>query len=282
MPIAQLILQGSFTASQGGNPTTIDLSNAGNDFVGPVNASGSNIALTDGHGGLILGDVTATGNLDATSTGGDLTQSTGSSIQVAGDGRFNAPGSQVQLSLAGNSFGGKLTTSNSVKQSSSPVLPPPSMPLMLPTPDTAPHDLGEVTTKTNPPANVVSNEVPVAEQGRSTNGIANAISVQLEKMPSEQDNGLITVLVPKEMMEAGFSFALPEQLKEEISGNSSITVMQANGAAIPEWLVFVPEKMRFEAKAIPSGGLPLKVVVKIGSHSTIVVVSERDQSAPIQ
>jgi filamentous hemagglutinin family protein len=263
----------SFTATQGGNPSTIDLSNAGNDFVGPVSASGSNITLTDGQGGLILGNVTATGNLGATSAGGNLTQSLGSSIRVTGDGTFAAPGSQVQLIQAGNSFGGKLTVSGSIEQNSSPVLPPPSAPFVLPTPDSAPPDLHEVTTRVNSPANVMSNEIPAAEQGHGSNGIVNALSVQLEQIPSEQNDGLITVLVPKKMMEAGFVFTLPEQVKEEKTEDSSITVMQADGAALPEWLTFVPELMRFKAKTIPPEGLPLKVVITISGHRTIIVVA---------
>ena len=68
----------------------ITLDGASNDFQGTVNADGRNITLVDGVGGLELGDISASGDLDATSTDGAITQADGSTMEVGGDASFEA------------------------------------------------------------------------------------------------------------------------------------------------------------------------------------------------
>lgn len=99
------------------------MGNAGNDFVGAASLNGRHVTIVDGNS-LTLGNVTATGNLNATAathlalTGvvnantldltantGNITQSDGSTITVnTGPSDFNAGGS---VNLRGtNSFTG--------------------------------------------------------------------------------------------------------------------------------------------------------------------------------
>jgi hypothetical protein len=66
-----LLVSGATSFSAGDD---ILLTQAGNNFAGVVNASGNDISLTDGSGGLSLGTVTTTGagNLTVASNGGAL------------------------------------------------------------------------------------------------------------------------------------------------------------------------------------------------------------------
>lgn len=112
---------GSITQTPGsqitvGGETTLDatedilLAEAGNDFDGPVNASGENVEITDGNGGLVLGQITATGSFTGTSTGGPITQTEDSSLAIAGTTTLTASenGSPSDIILDGdsNDFGG--------------------------------------------------------------------------------------------------------------------------------------------------------------------------------
>jgi hypothetical protein len=58
----------SFTATQSGQPAAITLGNAGNDFVGAVGLSGSNVSIVDVNA-LTLGTVNTAGNLTLNSNG---------------------------------------------------------------------------------------------------------------------------------------------------------------------------------------------------------------------
>ncbi|MCV6612966.1 MAG: filamentous hemagglutinin N-terminal domain-containing protein [Amphritea sp.] len=62
----------------------ITLDGANNDFKNTVNATGKDITLVDGTGGLTLGNLDASGNLDATSNGGTIDQAAGTTIEVDG------------------------------------------------------------------------------------------------------------------------------------------------------------------------------------------------------
>src|SRR5690606_31366857 len=91
------------------------------------------------------------------------------------------------------------------------------------------------------------------------------IIVSLVREPSAQTNGIINVTVPKDMSAAsqGFSFPLPEQAAPR-EGAGRLSVKTINGDSLPGWLRFDPDSRSFTATAVPSGGLPLHVVVSTG------------------
>ncbi len=106
---------GAGAAVFNGGAGVIDLSNAGNDFTGPVslNNSGANdVVLTDANG-LILGTSTlGSGALTVNAVG--ITQ-VGPIIQAAGAGAavFNGGAGVIDLSNAGNDFTGPVSLNNS-------------------------------------------------------------------------------------------------------------------------------------------------------------------------
>ncbi|MFV0436114.1 MAG: YDG domain-containing protein [Desulfopila sp.] len=123
-----LVVGGETTlaAAQNGLPADISLAGDSNDFGGRLNADGSNITINDVNG-LILGEVSASGLLDATaggnldllgsisvdqlaltSTGGDVSQSGGSLTVRTGPSRITATG-VVDIDQPGNRINGGLT-----------------------------------------------------------------------------------------------------------------------------------------------------------------------------
>jgi len=96
----------------------ITLANAANNFVGAVSSNGLNTDLTDGTGGVILGNTTATGTLTVDSLKGAITEATGKAIDVTGTSNLTANNSgntfyNITLGSATNDFGGAVSAGGS-------------------------------------------------------------------------------------------------------------------------------------------------------------------------
>jgi hypothetical protein len=95
----------------------ITLANAGNNFIGAVSANGTNISLLDSLGGLVLGNINATGALTTTSKAGAITQVPLTSTIVVGATALSANNRLlgvanrrygIALNNAGNNFVGRV------------------------------------------------------------------------------------------------------------------------------------------------------------------------------
>jgi len=83
----RLTVTGTSTFDTLGN---ITLSNSGNNFNGPVNATGNHVSLNDSSGGLMLGNISTVGTFTGTSTDGPIFQSSNSVIITRGATTFEA------------------------------------------------------------------------------------------------------------------------------------------------------------------------------------------------
>ena len=234
-PGSSILVTGATTVDAGTDDIRLD--GPGNDFVGRVNASGANITLVDGRGGLVLGDVTASGRLEASSRGGDLTQAAGTRLDVVGAAVLAAPDGAVQLSASNNRFGGPLTVDAGVvpaaAQDAAMLAPPPPPVLVVPVLESAPPLLSE----------------------------------------SPRFDAPITVAAPRAAASTGFSFALPLQLVGSVPPGTPILVTLEDGSPLPAWLRFDEALRTLFATAVPAGGLPLTVAVRVGGKRTLVRVA---------
>jgi hypothetical protein len=100
------------------------------------------------------------------------------------------------------------------------------------------------------------------------------------KVPTPTVTGAILVEVPANLVqvEANFSFALPKELAE-LAGAAKSTpqVSLVDGSPLPSWLRYRASDRRFVATKVPSGALPLQVMVKIGSTRTVVMIRVKGQ-----
>ncbi len=99
---------GTFTV--GGTATIgatgdIVLDGANNDFAGPVNLNAVNVTVNDSSGGLQLGTIVTTGEFNVSTTGGSITQSSGSQVSVGGVTTLTADG-DIDLRNGQNRFTG--------------------------------------------------------------------------------------------------------------------------------------------------------------------------------
>ena len=94
------------------------------------------------------------------------------------------------------------------------------------------------------------------------------------RAPSDQASGVISVVVPKDTVAKsnGFSFALPEQMTVQ---QTTITAKMENGSPLPAWIKFNPDNNTFVSTNVPSGGLPLTVLVSADGKSSTIVISEQ-------
>ena len=112
IPGTNIIADGETTLSA---TEDVTLDGTSNNFGSTVNASGQNIVLTDGNGGLILVDISTNGNFTANSTDGPVTQPIDGSLDIGGEANVAASeGGQpanVDLGGANNNFQGVVNVS---------------------------------------------------------------------------------------------------------------------------------------------------------------------------
>ena len=104
---SRLLATGASTlSSAAGN---IALSNAGNDFVGAIYASGANVALADTNG-ITLANVTSTGTFGVTAAG-NISQTSSSVIAATGATTLASTNGNIALSNVTNDFVGAINAS---------------------------------------------------------------------------------------------------------------------------------------------------------------------------
>ena len=74
---------------------------------------------------------------------------------------------------------------------------------------------------------------------------------------------------------SGFSFDLPPSIQALPRENSTARASLVDGSALPAWLKFDAQRLRFESSAVPEGAFPMQLAVSIGAQRVLVVISER-------
>jgi hypothetical protein len=111
-------------------------------------------------------------------------------------------------------------------------------------------------------------------------GNSSGVVIDMRSGPTSGVNAMAAVSLPKGTATAGtgFSFELPESVRATAQQASDTVRPQAtmpNGSQLPGWLKFDPERMRFDANAVPDGAFPIQVAVTVGQQRVLVVISER-------
>jgi len=149
---------------------------------------------------------------------------------------------------------------------------------------------GQLTVRPNSPPQVENNYVGGGVGADNSKSISapesllssggSSVSVSLQSMPEQGENGIITVSVPKGtgISGKGFSFSLPEELMTVVSNNNGkINVKLPNGRQLPKWLKFNVKTLTFISGAVPDQGLPIKIMVSTGNKVFTIIVSERTE-----
>ena len=90
---------------------------------------------------------------------------------------------------------------------------------------------------------------------------------------------LIAVGLPKGSATVGdgFSFDLPQAVREIITEGTRVELTTAQGGALPDWLRYDTQSMRFFAAAVLVRAFPIELQIRVGSQRILIVISERTE-----
>jgi hypothetical protein len=102
------------------------------------------------------------------------------------------------------------------------------------------------------------------------------ITVAMVRPATTELAGTVSVSVPEEMVLSGkgFSFPLPAEVVDAAAGEN-LQITQQNGAPLPSWLQCGPVNNRCSANGVPSGALPMQLLVSTGTQHWTLMLSER-------
>jgi hypothetical protein len=295
------------TTLKAGVDITLDKAN---DFNGAVNVLGADQVKINDVSNLKLGNVAITGNLSvgsngaldlgASSMGGNLLANSGSGnisqsgpLTVNGSSVLNASRGAIELlnpvnrlvggvtvtasrsNIVGDLMGQALAAQAAAKAQA--ILPVGQSP-------------GSMLPGAASPQPLVMASGPAAGSSSSSGGAlgagggANSSGVVIDLLSGQAagTNTMVAVSLPKGMATAGtgFGFELPESVRmmaEQAPQGIRAQASLPDGASLPSWLKFDPERQRFDASAVPDGAFPMQVVVSVGLQRVLVVVSERNE-----
>jgi hypothetical protein len=246
---------------------------------------------------LNLGAATVGGALYANSNGGNIVQD--GSLQVAGLANFDAGAGSVSLTNPSNQFaaGTTVLASQSVltgdgrrmanelaaqAQTALPVVPSPIVALAN---ASAPPPLvlsaqatGSSAGGSSASGSSASSSSSGSAGGAGTGGSTAGVLIDVRSTPSATSSLMAAVSLPKgtAVIGAGFSFELPDTVKATVQqSNQQAQASLPDGGALPAWLKFDAQSLRFEASAVPDGAFPMQVVMTVGQQRVVVVISER-------
>jgi len=161
-----------------------------------------------------------------------------------------------------------------------PLVPPVVPPYVGPTPPKTP------TTPTVPGGPTTSNttsNTPVAIAARNASAVGNQIpydelSVSLTRKVSPNDGGLVSVLVPKSLInnQQEFSFKLPKEVADLVDKSSNVRAITNDGKELPSWLSFDKKNESFSAASSANRVLPIRVLINTDSGTTVMNISVRE------
>ena len=151
-------------------------------------------------------------------------------------------------------------------------------------PAAAGSDMAESVDNTTPSgSSTVDNVMSGVLPGAATSPLVSTddrITVSIVQAAANAPlSGLITVSVPRSVIDTAieFRFPLPQQLMAKLhSSNQEARVTLMNGKPLPRWLTFRPSVGVFVAKDMPMRGLPLEVMVHMGTGNWAVLMSEKN------
>ena len=170
-------------------------------------------------------------------------------------------------------------TALTVKVPEVAVVAPQALPAALPEVPATPSASALRQAGTTPALTVAAPAVALAttaQAGRS----GSDITVTLAPPVAGAQGASVAVSLPAALVRSGegFAFVLPDAVMQEArASGATARITQANGEALPAWLVVDAQTGRFTASQVPQGGLPLRVRVSVGGFTATVEITVRSE-----
>ena len=106
----------------------------------------------------------------------------------------------------------------------------------------------------------------------AASNVNSIVQVAMVKAPIGTSSGIVQAEVPLSQSK-GFSFNLPENLREAVSAKSNdLTAKLLNDKPLPNWLTFDAKTSSFVAQNVPDNGLPIKVQLLSAGQKFVVEI----------
>jgi hypothetical protein len=98
--------------------------------------------------------------------------------------------------------------------------------------------------------------------------------VAVVERPSTTVAGLVAVTIPagSTTTSAGLIVQLPAEVVASVDSVTNITM--PNGQQLPGWIRFSRDEKAIVLSAVPEGGLPVQLVLSMGSQRVVFQISE--------
>ena len=182
---------------------------------------------------------------NASSTAGGSTSGSGTSSSTSNTGGSGSAGSANSTSTSGSSSGSSALISTSGK--------------------------GDISGSTSSSASATGTT--------DGSGSSNVVTLNVVRVATASQTGMIMAFVPKRAVVAqdSFSFAVPSEALTGVSANTPARLSMANGQPLPSWLRFDATNSRIEISAVPQQGLPLQVEINVGGRVSIINIVDVDR-----
>jgi len=246
----------------------LSLTSADSLTLGTVDIKGD--SLLQSQGKLDLGAGTFNGKLKANSGGFEITQT--GKINFFGNTDFDAGSAKIDLFNPYNQWRGAILFKGGIILINHPVL--------MNAVNAGTLIMRAETSVPAPTAVVqVGGDKPGMLQPLATTPrLGPAVSVKVDQPSANNANGLITVALSSETAAPGrsFSFEIDPKMLANQPDNTSLTISQADGKPLPDWLRYEADTKTFTAKDIPAGAFPLQLKVGVGGQETMMVIQQQD------
>jgi hypothetical protein len=259
-------------------PTNLDNFNqSGGSYTGTGNMTAGTYEQTGGTT-VLVNDLTVTQDFSQGSAG---TLTVGGNTNITQRGGGGSLGNLARKN--GNQFGGTLTINGVLSSSGSDDASELMGRVMSTTLANNLAQIGVLVSTSPSPALAmppgVGVNAPSSETASASNVNSDGITIDVRNAGLQNEAIMAAVSLPKGTSTSGtgFSFELPSNIRDLVQTPGNVQATLPNGAALPAWLKFIAQSLRFEAAAVPDGAFPLQVVMQLGTQRVLVVISERTE-----
>jgi len=245
----------------------------GGNSGGGSGGGSSQLASNSGGGGNTGGGSSGGGAGGGANSGGSANTVPGTGQGAGGPGDGNGPGQGAGQGLGPSGGGGNPPGPNPPGPNPPGPNPPgpnppgPNPPGPNPPGQTTSAENAATTTGQQP---TTATPNPAAEQAQLTATNANAAQQLAPSTPSVFRNGVVELGAARNTA-GSFSYQVPAQLLIQANPNVNLVAPTSastpGGRALPQWLTYQPTTRTFTANQPPSGSLPFRVEIRVGTNS---------------
>jgi len=148
------------------------------------------------------------------------------------------------------------------------------LPAVLPQPPIIRPGSSDLRLSNLDAAGALINGVPAMAVMSALGAEDGGLKVTTQSDVDSAEGAVMEVRVPRSMLASGFSFVLPEKVRQAIQyTRGGVDVVRFDGRRLPDWLRFDEATGRFIATGPVDDVLPIRLLLQFGSRTARLVIS---------